>query len=76
MTTIKISEKTKKRLEHFKSPHLNTYDDVLQLLINITQDFEDEEFSEETLEKIQKARTRIAQGVYFTEEEAKRKLGI
>ena len=76
MATIKISEETKKGLEHFKSQHLKSYDDILKLLINVARDFEDEELSKETLERIQEARARIAQGIYFTEEKAKKRLNL
>ena len=76
MTTINIQEKTKKGLDHFKSPHLKSYDDVLQLLINVAKDFEEEELSSETIARVQEARKRIAAGHYFTETEAKKRIRL
>lgn len=70
-TTIQISTELKKLLEKMKLYERETYDAVIERLV------EDElELSEETKKEIEAALKEVKAGRYVTHEEAKKKLGI
>jgi predicted transcriptional regulator len=70
-TTIQITVQLKKLLDQFKLSERDTYNDVIEMLV------EDEmELSEETKREIQAARKEIKEGKYVSHEELKRRLGL
>ena len=70
-TTIQISSELKKLLEEIKIYERETYENVIERLI------EDElELSKETKNEIEAALKEVKKGKYVTHEEAKKKLGI
>jgi hypothetical protein len=76
-TTIKVDLKTKSGLDQFREYKNETYDEVVKKLIYIAQNLKRKpELSAESIEMIEKARKRIKQGNFLTEEEAKKRLGF
>ena len=76
-TTIKVHEDTKHELDLFREYKNESYDELVKKLILVVKTSKtDPELSKETIEAIEKARTRITQGKFLTEEEAKKRLGI
>jgi len=76
-TTIKIHDRTKQELDHFREYKNESYDEVIQKVIFIAKTCKDEpELSRETIFAIEKARERIRKGKFVTEEEAKKRLGF
>ena len=70
-TTIQVSENVKKHLDRLRLHGRETYDEVLDRLL---EDFE--ELSEETKRKIEEARKDIKAGRLVSHEEVKRRLGL
>jgi hypothetical protein len=76
-TTIKIHENTKHDLDQFREYKNESYDEVIKKVVYIANTCKTEpELSKETIEAIEKARSRIKSGKFLTEEEAKKRLGI
>lgn len=76
-TTIKIHEDTKTQIDQFREYKNESYDEVLKKLVYIAKKTKSEpELSKETIEQIEKARKRIKEGNFVTEEEARRRLGL
>jgi predicted transcriptional regulator len=76
-TTIKIHEDTKMQIDQFREYKNESYDEVLKKLVYIAKKVKSEpELSQETVEAIEKARKRIKEGNFVTEEEAKKRLGF
>jgi len=76
-TTIKIHEDTKFQIDQFREYKNESYDEVLKKLVYIAKKTKSEpELSKETIEQIEKARKRIKEGNFVTEEEARRRLGL
>jgi len=76
-TTIKIHEETKQAIDLFREYKNESYDEVIKKIIYIAKNCKDnKELSLETIEAIEKARNRIKQGNFLTEEEAKLRLGL
>ncbi|MEK6937043.1 MAG: hypothetical protein AABW58_03145 [Nanoarchaeota archaeon] len=70
-TTIQISDNVKKTLEKMKLYERETYNDVIERMI------EDEmELNEETKKEIEEARKRIKEGNFHTQEEVEKKFGL
>jgi predicted transcriptional regulator len=70
-TTIQISFQLKKLLDHFKLSERDTYNDVIETLV------EDEmELSEQTKREIQAARKEITEGKFIPHEELKKRAGL
>lgn len=70
-TTIRITESVKKRLDHLKIFQRETYNEIIDVLL------EDHlELNEKTKQEIDEARARIAKGEYYTEEEVEKSLGL
>ncbi len=76
-TTVKIYEDTKSQLDKFREYKNESYDEVIKKVVFIVKSMEnDPELSKETLEAIEKARARIKKGRFFTEAEARKRLGL
>jgi predicted transcriptional regulator len=76
-TTIKIHEDTKTELDQFREYRNESYDEVIRKVVYIAKNCKTEpKLSKETMEGIEKARARIKQGNFVTEEEARKRLGI
>jgi predicted transcriptional regulator len=70
-TTIQISVALKKLLEHFRLSERDTYNDIIEMLV------EDEmELSEETKTEIAAARKEIKAGKFVSHEEVKKRSGL
>jgi predicted transcriptional regulator len=74
-TTIQISLSTKSRLERLKDYTRETYEDVINKLIDIVAE-EHMELSEQTKRDIEESRKQIREGKFVTEEEMRRRLGL
>ena len=70
-TTIQINEEIRNRLTELKMSSRDTYNDVLE---RILEDFE--ELSEETKLSIEESRKQIKEGKFKTHEEVKAQLGF
>jgi len=77
VTTIKLNTKTKRTLDKFREYKNESYDDVVNKLVSIVNNFKKSpELSKETIEQIEQARARIKAGNYLSEEEAMKRLGF
>jgi len=70
-TSIQIKKKTKKILDSLKLSKRESYNDVIDNLIEDSLNL-----NEETLEDIQKAMGEYEQGQFISLEEAKQQLGL
>ena len=76
-TTIKIHKDTKSEIDKFREYKNESYDEVLRKLIYIVKSIKkDPELSKEAIKSIDAARKRMDKGHYYTEEEAKKVLGL
>ena len=76
-TTVKLYETTKSQLDKFKEYKNESYDEVIKKVIFIAKTCKTKpKLSQETIEAIEKARKRIKEGKFLTEEEAKKRLGL
>jgi|SaaInlV_120m_DNA_2_1039728.scaffolds.fasta_scaffold15011_2 predicted transcriptional regulator len=73
-TTIQVDTKIKKRLDNVKSYSKETYNEVIEKLLDISEI--DSELSDQTISNIEKSLNEIKQGKTYTLSEAKVKLGI
>lgn len=73
-TSIRVKDKTKKRLGKMKLFPQESYDETLTRLMNYVD--EDDNISSQTKKDIKKAMAEIKKGKFITHEEVKRKLGI
>lgn len=71
VTTIQLNVKTKKELDHLKLSNRDTYNDVIEMLIEDSM-----ELSEQTKKEIEEAKKEIERGEFYTHEEVKKKLGF
>lgn len=77
VTTIKIREKTKGELDAFREHPAESYDQVIHKLIFVAKKVKKEpKLSQETINAIEESRERYKRGEYFTEEEARKRLGL
>ena len=70
-TTIQISDKVKSVLDRMKMIERETYNDVIERMIE-----DDLELNEKTKVEIEEARKRIKAGKFITQEEVKKRLGL
>ncbi|WP_440954047.1 DUF7557 family protein [Methanosarcina sp. Mfa9] len=70
-TTIQVKQSTKEVLERMKIYKRETYNDVLERLIEEVQ-----ELNEETKKEIELARKGVEEGRYVTHEKLKEELGF
>ena len=70
-TTIQISDSVKQTLDRMKIIKRETYNDVIEILIE-----DNLELSEQTKKDIAKARKQVKEGKVFTQEEVEKRLGL
>ena len=76
-TTIRINNATKTDLDSFKQYKNESYDELVRKLIYLAKLSEKEpKLSQKTILEIKEARERIKKGEFYTEDEAKKILGL
>jgi predicted transcriptional regulator len=76
-TTIRLNNSTKEQLDSFKQYKGESYDELVRKLIYLAKMCEKKpELSQKTILEIKEARERIKSGDFYTEEEAKKILGL
>jgi len=76
-TTIKINPVTKSELDKFKQYENESYDELVRKLVRIVWMCKKQpRLSQKTIKEIEKARQEIKKGEFYTEEEAKKILGL
>ncbi len=76
-TTIKIRKSTKAALDRYREHPAESYDQVIRKMTKITEDFRLEpKLSRKTLQQIDEARARAANGEFSTLEEVAKRFGI
>ena len=76
-TTIRLNVQTKKELDKFKQYKNESYNELIRKLIYIAKLCENEpKLSQKTIREIKEARERVKKGEFYTEEEAKKILGL
>jgi len=74
---MKIHEDTKRMLDQYREYKNESYDEVIKKMIYIVKSCKSEpRLSKETILAIEKARERYKAGIFVTEEEAKKRLGL
>lgn len=71
-TTIKISDKTKTKLEHLKIHKRESYDDVIERLMTP----QDDELDPQTIKNIRKSLDDIEKGKVYSLAQVEKELGI
>jgi hypothetical protein len=74
VTTIQVTKRTRKELQKMKLFPRETYEEVIQRLIEISK--EEEELSTETIQNIEKALEDVKKGRTYSTEEVKKELCI
>ena len=75
--TIRIKPNTKAELDHFRQYKSESYDELVRKLIYLAKLSEkDPRLSQKTILEIKEARERVKKGEFYTEEEAKKILGL
>jgi len=76
-TTIRLNQNTKVELDAFKQYKSESYDELVRKLIYLAKMCEKEpKLSQKTILEIKEAREKIKKGEFYTEEEAKKILGL
>jgi hypothetical protein len=76
-TTIRLKNSTKEQLDSFKQYKSESYDELVRKLIYLAKMCEKKpKLSQKTILEIKEARERIKIGDFYTEEEAKKILGL
>ncbi len=76
-STIRINQKTKLELDQFKQYKSESYDELVRKLIYLAKTCEKEpKISQKVVREIKIAREKIKQGDFYSEEEAKKILGL
>lgn len=75
VTSIQLNNKTKARLEKLKSFPKESYDDVVNRLLNMAQDDEGI-LSKQTIRNIEKSLAEIKAGKIVSHKDVKKKLGL
>ena len=76
-TTIRLNQTTKAELDAFKQYKSESYDELVRKLIYLAKLAEKEpKLSQKTILEIKEARERIKKGEFYTEDEAKKILGL
>ena len=76
-TTIRLNQITKEQLDAFKQYKSESYDELVRKLIYLAKMCEkDPKLSQKTIIEIREARERIKKGDFYTEDEAKKMLGL
>jgi predicted transcriptional regulator len=75
VTSIQLENKTKARLEKLKSFPKESYDDVVNRLLNVAEDDEGV-LSKQTIKNIEKSLAEIKAGKVISHKDVKQKLGL
>jgi len=76
-TTIRIKPKTKEELDSFRQYKNESYDELVRKLVYLAKMCEkDPKLSQKSIQEIKEARENIKKGEFYTEEEAKKILGL
>jgi len=76
-TTIRIKPRTKEDLDLFRQYKNESYDELVRKLIYLAKLAEKEpKLSQKTIMEIKESRERIKKGAFYTEDEAKKILGL
>ena len=76
-TTIRLNQATKEQLDAFKQYKSESYDELVRKLIYLAKMCEKEpKLSQKAILEIREAREKIKKGEFYTEEEAKKILGV
>lgn len=76
-STIRLNQDTKSELDKFKQYKNESYNELIRKLLFIAKRCEKEpKLSQKTVQEIKEARERIKKGEFYTEEEAKKILGL
>jgi hypothetical protein len=76
-TTIRINPKTKEDLDSFRQHKNESYDELVRKLIHLVKTCEKQpKLSQKAIKDIMIARENIKRGEFYTEEEAKKILGL
>lgn len=77
ITTIKLEQGTKSRLDEFRESKNESYDEVLKKLVFVAKMVKtNPRLSLKTIKEIEEARKRIKKGEFYTEEEMKKRLNL
>jgi predicted transcriptional regulator len=74
VTTIQLEERIKNRLEEIKIDPRETYNKVIERLIQLSK--EEEELNPKTIRNIEQALEDVKRGRVYSTHEVKKKLGI
>ena len=76
-TTIKLQKNTKFGLDNFRQYKNESYDEILRKMLHIIKLCRSQpKLSQKTIVDIDEAREQIKKGEFYTEEEAKKILGL
>lgn len=76
-TTIRLNRNTKSELDNFRQYKNESYNELIRKLIFVAKMCEKEpKLSQKTISDIKEAREKIKRGEFYTEEEAKKILGL
>ena len=76
-TTIRLNKETKFELDNFRQYKNESYNELIRKLIFVAKMCEKEpKLSQKTIQEIKEAREKIKRGEFYTEEEAKKILGL
>lgn len=70
-TTIKVSSDVKSMLDRMKMHQRETYNDIIELMIE-----DNLELNDKTKKEIEEARKRVMKGEFYTQEEVERMFGL
>ncbi len=75
VTSIQLENKTKSKLDKMKTFSKESYDDVVNRLINVAEDDEGV-LSEQTIKDLEKALAQVKSGKLLSHSQVKRKHGL
>ncbi len=76
-TTIRLNQGTKSELDKFRQYKNESYNELIRKILFIVKICEKEpKLSQKTIKEIKEARDNIKKGIFYTEEEAKKILGL
>jgi predicted transcriptional regulator len=75
VTTIKLSKKTKAKLDLWREHPAESYDQVIRKVVHLAEESE-RKLNKKTIKRIEEARERVKRGEFITHEELKRRLGL
>jgi len=76
-TTVRLNLTTKQELDKLRQYKSESYDELIRKLVHIAKVCEkDPQLSQKSIQEIKQARENIKKGEFYTEEEAKKILGL